>query len=69
MTMVSPVEPILEDTDLGAVGLLHAGELGDDTLGEHVDDVALGVPLLEQRAQVRAERTHDARREQTAANG
>ena len=69
MTISAPVEPILEHPDLGAVRLLDARELRHDSLGEHVDDVAVRVVLLEQAAQVGATRADDARREQSAPHG
>ena len=61
-------EPVLEDADLGAVGLLDPAELGNDALGQHRDDVALRVVLLEQRAQVGAGRAHVARRDEPPAD-
>ncbi len=66
MTIDVAGEPILEDADLGAVRLLHPCELGHDALGKNVDDVALGVALLEQRPEVGGARAHDTGREQPA---
>ena len=42
---------------------------GHDPLGEHVDDVAVGVVRLEQLAQVGAARADEARRQQSAPHG
>ncbi len=69
MTMPIARERVLEDADLGAVGLLDARELGRDSLGQHVDDVALGIVLLENGAQVRPARAHEAGRQEAAPHG
>ena len=47
-------EPVVEDPDLGPVGVLDAGELGRHSLGQDGDDGAARVGLLEQPAEVGA---------------
>ena len=42
---------VLEDADLGIVGVLDARELGHDALRQDAHDVAVGIRVLEQRAQ------------------